>query len=512
MSLLLEICNKYPSPVSEAEAGLIYDQLPEQYTSWVSKSTFVKFLSQKSRPTFLWHDYEAGGTDASTVAALQCAMIRTDKDLNIIDSPIDIYCKLHGDKIPHPEAIRITGIDPMKCYNEGMPEPRFFRTINEQMSFPETCNSGYNSLSYDDEVSRFGFWRNLIPVYDREWSNGCSRWDLYPVTAAFKAIDPDCAQWPTKEDGKESLKLELLAKANGITQENAHNAIDDVKALIDWARHLKKRNEALWNEFFQARLKKNNQPLFKPGQIGWWVHSKIEGESQHRAPIIILKNVPGDNNAWVYARLDKLDSLRACYRLTPDQIRERMFSKNETLKEMDVERPPIGTIKINKQPQFFAVDSIVIPSDWSIPQNLIAAGKNLMEAKEFVLRLSFAVANDDFDNNMPSEVALYAAGFPSNKDKNALSLWQLNPGDESISFESPHYQNLSKRIIWQEKDGDDWVSYCQRALTAPIKPSKHENVNWTNIHEALEKSTLDGELRAQFELFLSQLKSRFNLP
>jgi exodeoxyribonuclease-1 len=38
---------------------------------------------------------------------------------------------------------------------------------------------GYNTIRFDDEITRFMFWRNLIDPYAREWQNGCGRWDCW---------------------------------------------------------------------------------------------------------------------------------------------------------------------------------------------------------------------------------------------------------------------------------------------------------------------------------------------
>ncbi len=40
---------------------------------------------------------------------------------------------------------------------------------------------GYNSIRFDDEVTRHLFWRNLIDPYAREWQNECGRWDILDV-------------------------------------------------------------------------------------------------------------------------------------------------------------------------------------------------------------------------------------------------------------------------------------------------------------------------------------------
>ncbi|MFX7878953.1 hypothetical protein ABTK13_22040, partial [Acinetobacter baumannii] len=79
-------------------------------------------------------------------------------------------------------------------------------------------------------------WRNLIDPYAREWANGCGRWDLLDVVRLTYALRPEGIQWPTKEDGSVSFKLEHLSKANGLVHEAAHDALSDVRATIALAR------------------------------------------------------------------------------------------------------------------------------------------------------------------------------------------------------------------------------------------------------------------------------------
>jgi exodeoxyribonuclease-1 len=54
-----------------------------------------------------------------------------------------------------------------------------------------TIGVGYNSIRFDDEVTRHLFWRNLIDPYAREWQNGCGRWDLLDTVRCTWALRPD---------------------------------------------------------------------------------------------------------------------------------------------------------------------------------------------------------------------------------------------------------------------------------------------------------------------------------
>lgn len=515
-SPLLEICAKYPHAVSRETAISLYNDMPPSYCECVGIESFVQFMSGKSRNSLLWHDYEAGGTDAKRVAAMQCASIRTDLNLNIIDTPLDWYCKLHGDRLPHPEAIKITGINPWHCVTNGLPEPEFFRAISQQMSFPGTCNTGYNSLSYDDEVTRFGFWRNLIPPYNREWANQCSRWDLYPVTAAYAALNVNGINWPTKEDGSPTLKLEDLAKANHIQQDHAHNALDDVKALIGWARLLKSQHPTLWDRLFDMRKKNTNKGIFSIGRVGWHLHNKVGANTQFKAPVILLGPIPGDNQSWLYARLDKLDTLRACFRLSTEQIRERLFSKKEVLDTLEVERPGIGALKLNKQPQFFPLEDSLLGDGFHIEMDLISAGKNLLNAQAFVNTLGHAISYDDHPIDDDVTCQLYSAGFASNNDQQAIkviansSLASLNK--EPLAFEGAHYNALLKRLQMQYENSDPWWQYCKTQISAPCLDGKHQSVNWANAMSTLEKTDMPETLKSGYIQFLNHIQKKTGLP
>ena len=135
-------------------------------------------LDAMPAPTFLWHDYETFGAVPRRDRPAQFAAIRTDADLNEIGEPMMLYCQPALDVLPEPESCLITGITPQECLAKGVPEHEFARRINDALAEPGTIGVGYNSIRFDDEVTRHLLWRNLRDPYAREWQNGCGRWDL----------------------------------------------------------------------------------------------------------------------------------------------------------------------------------------------------------------------------------------------------------------------------------------------------------------------------------------------
>jgi exodeoxyribonuclease-1 len=155
--------------------------------------------------TFFWHDYETFGRVPRRDRPAQFAGLRTDVDLNVIGQPVMHHCKPAPDFLPDPESCLLTGILPQHCLQLGVPEHQFAATIEAELGRPGTIGVGYNSIRFDDEVTRHLFWRNLIDPYAREWQNGCSRWDLLDVLRCTWALRPEGITWPQHDDGRPAV-------------------------------------------------------------------------------------------------------------------------------------------------------------------------------------------------------------------------------------------------------------------------------------------------------------------
>ena len=117
--------------------------------------------------SFLWHDYETFGAIARRDRPAQFAAIRTDADLNAIGEEINIFCKPANDFLTDPQSCLITHITPQQCLERGMPEYQFAAQIEQALAASGTIGVGYNTIRFDDEITRFMFWRNLIDPYAR---------------------------------------------------------------------------------------------------------------------------------------------------------------------------------------------------------------------------------------------------------------------------------------------------------------------------------------------------------
>ena len=398
--------------------------------------------------TFFWHDYETFGADTRRDRPVQFAGIRTNMELEIVGEPVMFFCQPPRDSLPQPEACLITGITPQQAEREGMHEAEFAARVHEQLAAPGTCGVGYNSLRFDDEVTRQLLYRNFFKPYGREWENGNSRWDLIDLARLCEALRPEGIAWPTREDGTPSFKLEHLAAANHLQQERAHDALSDVHALIDLARLIRVRQPRLWDWFYALRRKQRVFELLDVAAMTPLVHvSSRYPSSRHClaliAPLAMHPSRPGEVIVYDLAT-DPADLLA----LDEDEIADRVFTARADLPE-DVERIPLRTVRANRTPALAPLSVLKGANLARLqldPERCLAHRDALAAADGLAAKVArvFARAAELPPPEDP-ELALYA-GFLPDADKRLLREVRTTPpeqlGTRSFPFRDPRYAEL----------------------------------------------------------------------
>ncbi|MEX2498605.1 MAG: exodeoxyribonuclease I [Wenzhouxiangellaceae bacterium] len=249
--------------------------------------------------TFLWHDYETFGTDPRRDRPCQFAAIRTDTSLETVGEPVVWYSQPTRDMLPSPDACVITGITPQTALARGMPEYEFANQIFELMSEPSTCTVGYNNFRFDDEVSRFMFWRNFIDPYAREYKNGNSRFDLIDLLRMTSALRPEGIEWPANDEGVPGFRLEDLARANGFSVANAHDALADVENTLGMARLVRRHQPKLWNWALSLRARHRVEQLVEKREILLHASSRFPATLKCIAPVLPLFRHPTIKSQWL---------------------------------------------------------------------------------------------------------------------------------------------------------------------------------------------------------------------
>lgn len=425
--------------------------------------------------TLYWHDYETFGIDPRRDRASQFAGIRTNDALEEVGEPLVMYCKPAPDMLPHPEACLVTGITPQKALADGLCEAEFIRRIHNELSVPGTCTVGYNSIRFDDEMTRQLLYRNFFDPYEREWKNGNSRWDVIDMVRLCHAVRPEGINWPTHDDGVVSFRLEALTTANSIAHEGAHDALSDVRATIALARLVRQQQPKLYDYAFGLRRKQtvmemidlaNHKPLLH-------VSSMYPARLGALAPVVPICRHPRDNNGIIVydLRKDPSDWLT----LSPAAIQARLFVAQADLPE-GTTRIPLKTLHINRSPMLvplatlddsragrFEVNMDECRRHWQL---LVGTG-GLAERLAEVFQPAPA---DTQPGAGDPDFMLYEGGFFSDHDKREMSRLRAT-APEALA---------ETRFDFQDTRLPEML-FRYRARNYPETLDQHEQQRWRNF-------------------------------
>ncbi|MDB4836997.1 exodeoxyribonuclease I [Marinomonas sp.] len=431
-----------------------------------------------SGPTsFFWFDFETTGTDPAKDRPMQFAGIRTDLEFNPIGEPIMFYCRLAEDVLPQPEACLLTGISPQDANREGLCEADFMSAVEAELSQPGTCALGYNTIRFDDEVVRHGFYRNFIDPYAREWQNNCSRWDIIDLVRMTYALRPDGIEWPTNEEGVVSMKLEALTQANNIAHEQAHDALSDVYGTIEIAKLIREKQPKLFDYYLKMRQKHELQQFVDVIRLKPFLHiSGMFGQvKKYSAFVVPIAPHPTNKNGVIV--YDLMADAQPLIDLSVDEIRHRVFTRQDELG--DLERLPLKVIHLNKSPAVapgtFLKETTVVERlglDGDLCRHNLAMIKSQTGLAE---KMSSVFIQEDRPILKDPDLMLYAGGFFSREDKARMETIRKTPvnalSELAMSFDDRRLPEMLMRYMGRnypeqlsEQQRMEWEEYRQVRL------------------------------------------------
>jgi exodeoxyribonuclease-1 len=364
--------------------------------------------------SFLWFDLETFGRSPRSSRVAQFAGLRTNAELEVIDEPLMLYCQPALDLLPSPEATLITGITPQRALSDGLPEPQFLARVHAAMARPGTCSVGYNSLRFDDEFIRYSLYRNFFDPYQREYARGNSRWDLLDLARLLYALRPQGIEWPLREDGLPSFKLEHLAAANGVGHSRAHDALSDVEALIGLARRFRSAQPKMFEYYFGFRRKQRAAGLLNVAQMQPVLHvsgmfSAAHGCAAIVAPIAEHPVVPGRVICF-----DLGTDIQPLLKLDADDIADRLYVAQADLPEGE-QRMALKEIHSNRCPALVELRHVTDPELERLQLDRAAAARRqaeLLAAPGLAEKVRQVFARPRDFGSDDADQALYAGFLP----------------------------------------------------------------------------------------------------
>ena len=291
------------------------------------------------------------------------------------------------------------------------------------------------------------------------------------------ALRPEGIEWPRKEDGRPSFRLEELSAANGIGHQAAHDALSDVHATIGLARLLKAKQPKLFDYALSLRNKRRAEAVLgleRPRPL-LHVSSKYPAEQGCIAPVLPLARHPVNRNGIVVFDLrvapDSLLSLDA------EQIRERLFTRVEELPE-GVERIPLKTVHINRSPMLAPMNTLSpqAAERWRIDLSevrdhaaALGAAAGLAEKLRQVFRQPGDLPQRDPDQ------ALYG-GFLGDEDRLLCDAVRRTPPEELGKQEFP-FQDKRLPVLLFRYRAHNWPQTLEPAEQALWEIFRRKRLN-----------------------------------
>ena len=470
--------------------------------------------------TFYWHDYETFGTDPSRDRPVQFAGLRTDASLNVIGEPLVIFARPADDFLPHPQACLVTGITPQQALAEGLPECEFIRRIHQELAQPGTCGVGYNSLRFDDEVTRYTLYRNFYDPYAREWQNGNSRWDIIDMVRATYALRPQGIEWPLREDGLPSFRLEELTAANGISHEAAHDALSDVHATIALAGLVRERQPRLYDYVLNNRDKRSVQAQLDIDAMKPVLHvSGMFGAQRHNIALIVpLALHPVNRNEIIC--FDLSCDPQMLFDLEAGAIQELLYTRAQDLPEGQ-QRPGLKSVHINRCPILVTAkmadpataERLGISGDLCRKHLAALRDHRAMDAGGFTTKLQAVYSGRSFEPVTDPDRMLYGGGFFSVQDKRVLEQVRAATPEElatnSFVFEDKRLPEMLLRYRARNfpaslspPERAQWEEYRFQRLT---EPEGGASICMEEFQSLIDTLLASGELSAEKQGLLQQL-------
>ncbi len=422
-------------------------------------------------PTYLFYDLETSGLNKAFDQVLQFAAIRTDLQFNELERH-NIRIKLRDDIIPSPDAL-LTNRLTLDVLLTGEPEYEAAVRIHRMFNTPGTISLGYNTLRFDDEFLRFTFYRNLLRPYTHQYSQGCYRMDMLPITIFFWLYRPGILKWPMPH-GKPSLKLEYLSEANGLADGPAHDALVDVEATVALARNLSRETD-MWHYLTDGFTKPTDRQRLEklPGvlpsdhgdhALGLMIASEFGLRQQFQAPVLGLGHSVPYANQTLWLCLDK-PQLRET---TPDTIDANTWVMRKRLGEPGFILPPHDRYWGRLDPAVQA--EVEANQKWlrDNPALFAAIGDHHRQFRYP------EIPETDLD------AALYMRGFMPDAEERICERFHAADLETKIRltdrFEDPLNRQVARRLLFRNYPDaiPDSINTHRRAFLEDINPSTRE--------------------------------------
>ncbi len=356
---------------------------------------------------------------------------------------------------------------------------------------------GYSNINFDDEMLRKEFFKGLRQPYLTN-TNGNKRQDGLNIVRAAFAVNNKIMKTEINEKGNAVMKLESLARMNGIESGGAHNALFDANLTKLILEKIYKEQNITWRSAMMTGSRE-----------------EVENFSRNELMFTLSEYFYGRSKLFVVTPLHPEHMLHPIYKwvqafdLRFDPKNYFDLPLNELKAEIKKTPKFLRTIRSNKGPVLLHPDygCKADPYVGISKETLTKRAHSIKENKDFCSRVTLALAEivqekrDTGDqSDITPEESIYVK-FVDNKEVPKMQKWHQANWEDKFQllekFEDERLVDFGKKIIYQEAPQvlpESVVKEIKRGIAKRILSTNKEK--WTTCSDFYTECD---HFRIQFE-------------
>ena len=397
----------------------------------------------------IW-DIESSNANTDFGSIIEVGGILVDENFKEKDR-FNLRCRLPEGEIPQAMALIVnkTGVDLLTKSNLS-----HYQMLGElEKIFKKWSPAiflGWSNIGFDDEMIRKEFFKGITyPNITNSSPN--KRHDGLNIARGAYAVDNNILETEISEKGNAVMKLESLARTNGLEVSGAHSALFDAELTMKILNLIKNKQPQTWNEFFKTSSRSDTEAIIKKEDI-----------------ITLNEYFYGKSRLYLCAPLHSKNCIHPIYQfgqaidLRVDVEPLLKMSINELKKEMKKTPKFLRTIRSNKAPIILDKSYAMKVEPYNtIDKSLIMKRAELVKHNEKFSQKVITTLREiaDEKEQLKSQEDIYAeesiyTKFTSAKDTNLFPLWHAASWKDKLKmldkFEDNRLAGFGKKIIYQE--------------------------------------------------------------
>ena len=397
----------------------------------------------------IW-DIETDSSNTFFGTIIEIGAIYLNENFQELDK-LNIRCRLPEGVIPQAGALLVNQSNVSMLTKANYSHYQMLQEVESTFKrWSPAVFLGYSNINFDDEMLRKEFFKGLRQPYLTN-TNGNKRQDGLNIVRAAFAVNNKIMKTEINEKGNAVMKLESLARMNGIESGGAHNALFDANLTKLILEKIYKEQNITWRS---AMLTGSRE--------------EVENFSRKELMFTLSEYFYGRSKLFLVTPLHPEHMLHPIYKWV--QAFDLRFDPNNyfdlPLNELkaEIQKTPkfLRTIRSNKGPVLLHPDygCQADPYVGISKETLTERAHAIKENKDFCGRVTLALAEiaqekrDSGDqSDITPEESIYVK-FVDNKEVPKMQKWHQANWDDKFKlldkFEDERLVDFGKKIIYQE--------------------------------------------------------------